>query len=112
MKKLIAIAALLGTVSAFAGTSTYFGNVSVKSSVSEADLVLKAEALIPGIENFTNREIRRDARMEGCWPLRARDIKMGSMSIKKFYKSNDGVTFAPYWIGSISYTVKSCRDRD
>lgn len=110
MKKLIAVIAILGSVSAFAGMGNYRGTVTVKSTVSEADLVMKAEALLPGIENYTNREVRRDTRFEGCWPQRARDIKAGSMTIKKFYKSNDGVTLEPYWMGSISYTAKNCRD--
>ena len=112
MKKIIAVVAILGSFSALAGRTTYNDTLSVKSSVSEADLVLKAEALIPGIINFTNTDIRREARAEGCWPLRARNIKMGSMTVKKFYKSNDGVTLDPYWMGSISYSVRNCRDND
>lgn len=112
MKKIIALLAIVSSLSVFAGTAPFNGSLSISSTVSEADLVLKAEALIPGIVEFTNKEIRREAAYAGCNTRRPRDIKMGSMRFSKVYKSVDGQTFEPVFFGSIAYTVKGCRDRD
>jgi len=110
MKFAIAMTIVFLATNAFAGRKSETKTISVYSTISEADMVLKAEALIPSIVNFTNKEIRRVARYAGC-SVRPRDIKLGSMSVKKYYKSYDNITLEPKWQGSISYTLRSCRDR-
>ena len=110
MVKFIAIITLLFSTSVFSRTTSYSGSIQVKSTVSEADMVLKAEALIPSIVNFTNKEIRREAGFRGCG-RRPRDIQMRSMSVKKIYKSIDGETLEPVYLGSLGYILKRCRER-
>lgn len=110
MKKFIAIMTLLLSANVFAGRTSYSGSLQVISTVSEADMVMKAEALIPSIVNFTNKEIRREAGYRGCG-RRPRDIQMLSMSVKKIYKSVDGDTLEPVYLGSLGYILRGCRER-
>lgn len=111
MKFAIAMTIVFLATNAYAGWKPEMKSISVYSTISEADMVLKAEALIPSIVNFTNKEIRRIARYARC-DVRPRNIKLGSMSVKKYYKSYDNVTLEPKWQGNISYTLLRCRDND
>lgn len=111
MKKFITVISLMFTVSSFAGFTSYSGSLKVISTISEADMVLKAEALIPSILNFTNKEIRRQAGYKRCG-RRPRDIRMQSLSVKKIYKSVDGETLEPVYLGSLGYILRNCRDRN
>jgi hypothetical protein len=107
MKKIIALMTLLATVSAFAGTTTVSGSLRIKGA-SEADIIASAEAMIPSVLDGSNREMR--TRTGGRCDFRARNMVLGSLTVKKFYVSSDDVSFEPAYAGILGFKVKNCRD--
>jgi hypothetical protein len=109
MKKIIALVTLLATLSAFAGTRTVSGTMKV-SGASESEIVAAAEALIPSILDGTNRTMRRNVSMFERCNFRARNMVLGSLTVKKIFVSSDDVTFEPTYMGYVGFKVKRCRD--
>ncbi|MFP5385558.1 MAG: hypothetical protein ACLGHN_05725 [Bacteriovoracia bacterium] len=107
MKTVIALVIALNSLSALAGFHTKNFSKSFKAS-TEAELVALVEAAIPSIQDGSDRSLRQDFSYEGCWPVNAKQIKINSLSVAKYYKV-EGETLAPYYSGSLSISHKSCR---
>ncbi|MCP4914966.1 MAG: hypothetical protein GY909_17740 [Oligoflexia bacterium] len=108
MKKLMTLAIALLTVNAFAGSAQMKFTTGF-SGDSEAAVVAAAEAAIPAIQTGDYKPLNRDMRFEGCWPMKERYIKVGSLSVSKIYKFENG-TLNPVFLGRLSVTHKRCRD--
>ena len=111
MKKIIALITLLATVSAFAGTKTVSGSIRVKGA-SEAEIIASAEAMIPTILDGSNRLMWRSVFPSERCTFRARNMVLGSLTIKKSYVSSDDVTFEPAYTGFLGFKVKRCRENN
>ena len=111
MKKFIALTVALLTVSAFAGNRQMTFTTGFNAA-TEAGVVAAVEAALPEIQEGNYKPLRRDMRYSQCWPMRSRDLKVGSLSISKIYKVTENGTLSPVFIGRLSVTHKSCRDND
>ncbi|MFP5385559.1 MAG: hypothetical protein ACLGHN_05730 [Bacteriovoracia bacterium] len=108
MKTAIALVIALNSLSALAGGfHTKFFTKSFKAS-TEAELVALVEAAIPSIKDGSDRSVRQDFSFEGCWPVTAKQIKVNSLSVAKYYKA-EGETLVPYYSGTLSFLHKNCR---
>jgi hypothetical protein len=108
MKKIIAIVTLMTAVASFAGTSSSMGSLYIKG-ITEADVVANAEAA--AMDMASQRDVRWRAQSDNCNIRRKGAIKVGNLTLKKVYINNNGI-FSPEFRGSLSYTLKFCRDRD
>tara|TARA_R110002072_G_scaffold534_8_gene4265 strand:+ start:16910 stop:17245 length:336 start_codon:yes stop_codon:yes gene_type:complete len=111
MKKLIALTAALLTVSSFAGNRSMTFTTGF-TAATEAEVVALAEAAIPSIQEGEYKEIVREMRYNQCWPIRANRIKIGSMSISKYYKVDASGNLNGVFVGRLAVRHTSCRDDD
>ncbi len=107
MKKLIALVTLFVSVASFAGTTSYTGSLYIKG-ITEADVVANAELAADSMT--AQRDVRWAAQSNNCNIRRSGAVSVGNLAVKKVYINNNG-TFSPEFRGSLSYTLKFCRDR-
>ena len=109
MKKLIVLTAALLTVSSFAGNRQMTFTAGFAAS-TEAEVVALAEAAIPSIQEGEYKEIKRQMRDKQCWPIKANRIKVGSMSISKYYKVDANGNLNGVFVGRLAVSHNRCDD--
>ncbi|MBT3583632.1 MAG: hypothetical protein HN509_01890 [Halobacteriovoraceae bacterium] len=111
MKTLITMLALLVATNVFAGTGTKFFTTKIDGA-NEAQIVANAEAIIPSLIEGDYKPALREMRWENCWPIKARYIKVQSLTVSKSYKNEAGKLMEVF-TGRLRYSHKSCQeDRD
>jgi hypothetical protein len=108
MKTFLALTVLLASVSSHAWSlrTQKFSESFV--ATTEAELIAKVESAIPSIQNANFKWVERDMRQKGCYPLNAKHIEIGSLSISKYYKYEGGA-MVPFVRGSLSFTHDNCQ---
>jgi hypothetical protein len=108
MKTFLALTVLLASVSSHAWSlrTQKFSESFV--ATTEAELIAEVESALPSIQNADYKRVAREMRNKGCYPLNAKHIEIGSLSISKYYKYEGG-SLVPYVRGSLYFSHDNCR---
>ena len=116
MKKLILVLMALSSFTVMARTVHHEGSYSVVAQTEE-EAIQKAQAALPGIRTLSNKEVIRDGSFNNCRFRRNRinsknHFAVTGVKLTKLYKITDNQIIEPYYMASIKYIFKSCRDND
>lgn len=114
MKKLLLVIIALSAVQASARFRPYEGSFSVVASTEDL-AIAKAQEALPSIRNMSNKEVIRDGRFHNC-TFRTNRINpsykfvISGVKLTKLYKITDNQIIEPYYMASINYIFRQCKD--
>jgi len=116
MRKLIVVLMMLSASQIMAKYIAHEGSLDVVASTEE-EAIAKAQAALPGIRNMTNREVIREGSFNNCSFRRNRinpkyKFLIRGVKLTKLYKITDNQIIEPYYMASVKYMFRHCRDSD
>ncbi|MDP7319309.1 MAG: hypothetical protein QF441_01810 [Bacteriovoracaceae bacterium] len=105
MKSLLVLA-----VAFFSLNAAAFGYQNFSYSVTaptEAEVLVKAEATIPMIENGQVKS----PFQKYCWPTNPNTVTVNSVSVSSYYKVGQAGEMTKVYKAMISYTHSACNER-
>jgi hypothetical protein len=114
MKTITILLFALLSHTAMARTTSYEGSYSLVAPTEEG-AIAKAQNALPAIRNMSNKDVIRDGRSRNCRFRRnvinhKRTFYITGVKLTKLYKITDNQIIEPYYMASIYYMFRNCRE--